>query len=161
MKSETHDAVLRANGRAQHDNVLNKVAAAMELLRKEIISNGGIYAKNNGKLTLKEFCDRAGISEGTIHHPNHRSKTRNRVHTFLSSVAKLAPPEVPHPQATRRSRRHDELSTLRENYRTLEKAYNNMARHYNLAEIRVVELTARVSLLESQLQAAGVTISQA
>jgi hypothetical protein len=129
--------LLRANGQRQRDEFLCKIEDAKALIKQRCSENGGAYPDNAGKLSIKEFCRIAAVSEDALHHANHRHTTKPAVRAFiagLTSSVDLRP--KPRPKAKR--------DIWKERYDDLWTRYLGLARNYNLAEICLIKERERV-----------------
>jgi len=76
---------LQAYAQASKRQLVKRVRAAMVTISAEIEAAEGIYPF--GKLTQKEVCVRAGITQSALQKPTHRNSTLLEVNEWLKQIA--------------------------------------------------------------------------
>lgn len=87
--------------------VVDAVKAAIATMEEEMRSNGGIYPKNGGRLSLAEVCRRAQVHSITLMGEAHRASTRVLVLEWVSSNAKSGARAKRDQKFSQRSKRED------------------------------------------------------
>lgn len=117
------------------DRTVEKIKAAMAAIEAEI-KKAGFYPENQGRVTIKEVCRRAGVGHSTLKNSAHR-ETVELVRRWLQRQRKTAPVV-----------KADVENLKRQRHKALVEQVETIARHYNRFKIEYDELMNTVASLE-------------
>lgn len=78
-------------GHPRTEAALQRLRQAMAQIEAEILSHGGHYPYNHGRMTQSELCRRADVKKATLQNPVHKDTTRVEVIEWCDAInARLA-----------------------------------------------------------------------
>lgn len=131
--------MLRAHAQASKKRVATDVRAAMKLIEEEIEEAGGIYPF--GKLTQRELCRRAGITQATLQKSTHKTTTLISVNAWLERIA-----DGLRTSTSVRKRVNTNLEALK-------KRNSDLKQEYHECELRLIDANNEIARLKDQIAA--------
>ena len=129
---------LQAYALASKQGVVKRLRDAMSAIEREIDASEGVYPR--GKLTQKELCARAGVTQATLQKATHKGTTLVEVNAWLDRVAK----------AIRTSKAVGKVVT--DKIEGLKQRNADLMQRYHECELELVDAKDRISKLESQIE---------
>lgn len=129
-------AALRKAAKRRTDEVTERLVAAMDSIKREMVENNGIYPSNKGRLNQSEVCRRADVSKVTLQGPAHKSTTKLIVDEFVASCLIKRVPQV----RAAITNRADQWKAH----------HDNVASHYALAMLELNEAATKIKKLEAE-----------
>lgn len=85
--SERHKVAAAKRGAARTEKVVQQVEGAMQAIKAEMNTNGGIYPHNGGAVSMAEVARRAEINESTFYKKDN-TDLKERVALWLNTLKK-------------------------------------------------------------------------
>jgi hypothetical protein len=137
---KTQLAALRS-AKIRSDAIRVKVERVLELIKREMAENNGIYPENEGAISLNEVARRAGIGMTTLFAPK-QSDLRKQVKEWLDSLKKT---EVVGRETTRRK--------LTERVADWQQAYNDIREQFILVELELQDARVQLEAMQQKYDA--------
>ena len=137
--------------RYQADNrrrTIEKIETAMRAIEAELREHG-YYQHNDGRITRKELCRRAGLGESTLKNRTH-SDTAAAADRWLKRLKKCAPTLKPQVEDAKQARIADLMVQLNR----ISHHYNQFKIEYDLIRRRNAELEEENITLRKEMAAA-------
>lgn len=91
MNDTIQNAAEAGRGHPRTEAALQRLRQAMAQIEAEILSHGGHYPYNHGRMTQSELCRRADVKKATLQNPVHKDTTRVEVIEWCDAInARLA-----------------------------------------------------------------------
>ena len=132
----------------QADNrrrTVEKVKAAIQTMDAELAEHG-YYPHNDGRITRKEVCRRAGLGESTLKNRTH-ANTAVMVDRWLKRLRKRAPTLKPAAEGAKQAR----IASLTEQLHRIANQYNRFKIEYEQLQKTNCELEEENIVLKQQL----------
>jgi hypothetical protein len=129
---------------------IGKIEMAKHAIEAELQEHG-YYPHNNGRITRREICRRAGIGESTLKNRTH-SETAEKLNCWLKRIKKAAPtlkPEAEDAKQVRITELTDKLNQIAQHYNRFKLEYNELLHRCEMLEEENASLRRRITEFQS------------
>jgi len=128
---------LDAYAQASRRRLIKSVRDAMSTITKEIEASDGIYPY--GKLTQREICVRAGITQAALQKPTHKNTTLVEVNAWIKQTA-----EAMRTSKSVRKVVNGKLEMLKQRNADIKQKYHE-------CELRLIDANAQIAKRDAQI----------